>query len=84
MNLSTKYEWFRDWFRTGFVWFRVFPWRGTKTENSVLLCSIQCLFRATRTKIREQGMAARLYMKWLGGMLSLHVGRPLHNEEQAS
>ena len=21
MNLSTKYEWFRDWFRTGFVYF---------------------------------------------------------------
>ena len=33
MHLSIKYEWFRDWFRTGFVWFRVFLYLLSWTEK---------------------------------------------------
>ena len=34
MHLSIKYEWFRDWFRTGFVWFRVFLYLLSWTDKN--------------------------------------------------
>ena len=74
MELSIKYEWFRDWFRGGFVWFRgvscIFPEMDHNTQNSVHLSGILCLFSRSKGKVKmsgmeEQGMTARQYIRWL-------------------
>ena len=77
MDLSIKCEWFRDWFRGGFVWFRgvscIFLEMDHSTQNSVLFSGILCLFHEARevsklSQMEEQCMTARQYI----GRLNAH------------
>ena len=74
MELSIKYEWFRDWFRGGFVWFRgvsCISRRCTITHRilSIFLefcvCFHEARERSKMSRMEEQGMTARQYIRWL-------------------